>query len=70
MAASDAAAHGHVLGSDDDVPAATYTHQARGLLADAAARLEDAAWHANQALSDPSHLKVTTPRPGASSTTP
>lgn len=58
-APSDAVRDGHLLDTDDDVPTAEYVHEARRLLAEVAAEVEDANRVADQALSALSHLKLT-----------
>ena len=58
---SDAMKEGLVLDTDDGMPARDYTQEARRLLADAAAAVEQANRAANQAWSALSHLKLTEP---------
>jgi hypothetical protein len=58
---SDAMREGLVLDTDDGMPAREYTQDARRLLADAAAAVEQANRAANQAWSALSHLKLTEP---------
>jgi ParB-like chromosome segregation protein Spo0J len=58
-APSDGMHDGLLLATDDGVPAAEYVHDARRLLADAAAEIDDATRIADQALSALSHLKLT-----------
>jgi hypothetical protein len=58
-APSDAVKDGLLLGTDDDVPVSEYVHEARRLLADVAAEIEDATRIADQAHSVLSHLKLT-----------
>jgi hypothetical protein len=58
---SDAMKKGLVLDTDDGMPAHEYTQDARRLLADAAAAVEQANRAANQAWAALSHLKLTEP---------
>src|SRR4051812_31684107 len=58
---ADAMKEGLVLDTDDGMPAHDYTQEARRLLADTAAAVEQANRAANQAWSALSHLKLTEP---------
>jgi hypothetical protein len=58
---SDAMKDGLVLDTDDGLPVREYTQEARRLLADAVAAVEQANRAANQAWSALSHLKLTKP---------
>lgn len=58
-APSDAVADGLLLDTDDEVPAGEYVYEARRLLADVVAKIEDVTRIANQAHSALSHLKLT-----------
>ena len=60
-AASEAAAAGQALGTDDGTPASDYTYEARRLLADVAAAIEHATRIATEAHNALSHLKLTDP---------
>jgi hypothetical protein len=58
-APTDAVADGLLLDTDDEIPVGEYVHEARRLLADVAAAIEDATRSASQAHSALSHLKLT-----------